>query len=183
MLHDWKTIFAYVDKYSQMSQGNIVEYFKTWAEEALLFTQPTLSRKLDQWEQLEEHATFFPNALAIKWPHIIIHPDIEKAVYLWVRSFEDDSEIIEKIQKDAKAEKNGDDDMDQSDDEGDDAPMNIMRSETILMTEKLEKTAMLHADSEFSLDLLHQLCLFRAKLKHDDMENKKQVMLDRFFRV
>ncbi|KIJ07735.1 hypothetical protein PAXINDRAFT_89921 [Paxillus involutus ATCC 200175] len=45
-LHDWLTVFAFIDSCPNMPQGRVVEHFKTLQEGALEFTQSTLSRKL-----------------------------------------------------------------------------------------------------------------------------------------
>ena len=43
-LFDWKTVYAYVDTLPHpVNQGQVVRYFATRPEGALLFTQPTLS--------------------------------------------------------------------------------------------------------------------------------------------
>src|SRR5436190_20387868 len=56
-LHDWMTVFAYVDSHQDMSQGDIVAYFHVRKEGALIFTQATLSRKLAQREELEKRTS------------------------------------------------------------------------------------------------------------------------------
>ena len=45
-LHNWKTVFAFIDAHPVMFQGQVVNYFKTKQDGALIFTQSTLSRKM-----------------------------------------------------------------------------------------------------------------------------------------
>jgi len=77
-----------------MSQDDIVEYFKTCVEGALKFTQSTLSRKLKSREKLEARANYNPTALSSKCPHIVTCPDVEKALYLWVKQMEAKGEVV-----------------------------------------------------------------------------------------
>ena len=42
-LHDWMTVFAYMDKHPHMSQGDIARHFGSKADGALIFDQSTLS--------------------------------------------------------------------------------------------------------------------------------------------
>ena len=44
--HDWMTVYAYVDEHPGVSQGEIVWHFAFKTDDALIFTQSTLSRKL-----------------------------------------------------------------------------------------------------------------------------------------
>jgi len=55
-LLDWMTVYTYVDTLSQpINQGDIVKYFATRPQGALLFSQSTLSRKLQQRPEMEAH--------------------------------------------------------------------------------------------------------------------------------
>src|SRR5258708_36448312 len=48
-LFDWMTVYTYVDTLPQLiNQGEVVKYFATRPQGTLLFTQSTLSRKLQQ---------------------------------------------------------------------------------------------------------------------------------------
>jgi hypothetical protein len=46
-LHDWMTVYKYVDEHPSMSQQAIVDHFETQLEGVLIFTQATLSWKLN----------------------------------------------------------------------------------------------------------------------------------------
>ena len=76
-LHDWLTVFAFIDSHPDMSQENVVTYFKTRAEGALYFDQSTLSRKLKNRFELELRVNDNPNALSSKRPRIVTRPDVE----------------------------------------------------------------------------------------------------------
>ena len=93
-LHNWMTVFAFVDKHPSMSQLEIVQHFATKADGALGFTQGTLSWKISEWEKLEAHVNAHPNALSTKWPCIVTHPDVEKALVMWVQEMEVHGESI-----------------------------------------------------------------------------------------
>ena len=71
-------------------------HFKTQAEGALIFTQATLSRKLkpQMRAELEACVSQIPNALSSKRPHIVTCPDVEKALFLWVKHMEEKGESV-----------------------------------------------------------------------------------------
>ena len=52
-LADWLTVFKFIDEHPGISQAQVVNHFKTCKDGALIFTQPTLSRKLEQCTELE----------------------------------------------------------------------------------------------------------------------------------
>ncbi|KIK75551.1 hypothetical protein PAXRUDRAFT_172509 [Paxillus rubicundulus Ve08.2h10] len=67
-LANWLFVYAYIDAHPDTSQANIVEYFQTCQEGALIFTQSTLSRKLQEHSKMEAHANDNPIALSSKRP-------------------------------------------------------------------------------------------------------------------
>ena len=95
-LHDWMTVLQFVDEHPTMSQQAIVKHFKTRAEGALIFTQATLSRKLkpQMRAELEACVSETPSALSSKRPHIVTRPDVEKALFLWVKHMEEKGESV-----------------------------------------------------------------------------------------
>jgi hypothetical protein len=93
-LHDWLTVFAYMDAHPDMGQGQIVQHFATRKEGTLTFTQPTLSRKIEKRSELEERAKSTPNALSSKRPRIVTRPDVERALVLWFRHMEEKRETV-----------------------------------------------------------------------------------------
>ena len=75
-LSDWMTVYAYVDTLPQpINQGAVVKHFATRPERALLFTQPTLSRKLQQRSEMEARLDSNPNALSSKRPRAVTKPN------------------------------------------------------------------------------------------------------------
>jgi hypothetical protein len=45
-LHDWMTVFSFMDLHPSMEQGAVVKHFATKTDGALIFNQFTLSQKL-----------------------------------------------------------------------------------------------------------------------------------------
>jgi hypothetical protein len=76
-LHDWMTVLGFIDTHPTMSQAAVVEHFKSKADGALVFTQSSLSRKLQDQECLEARVQSNPNALSSKRPHVVTQPDVE----------------------------------------------------------------------------------------------------------
>jgi hypothetical protein len=69
-LHDWMTVFAFIDAHPALGQTAVVEHFKSKAVGALVFTQSTLSRKLKDRTKLEARVQSYPNALSSKRPRM-----------------------------------------------------------------------------------------------------------------
>ena len=66
-LYDWTTVYAHVDTLPQpINQGEVVKYFATRPEGALVFTQSTLSHKLQHRSEIEARMTSVPNAPSSK---------------------------------------------------------------------------------------------------------------------
>ena len=64
ILHDWMTVYVYVDTFpTPINQRKVVQYFATRPEGALVFTQSTLSHKLQHHLEMEAHVHTIPNAL------------------------------------------------------------------------------------------------------------------------
>ena len=95
-LFDWMTVYAYVDTLPHpIDQGEVVRHFATRCEPgALLFSQSTLSCKLQQRADLEAWVHSNPNALSSKRPHIITRPDVDSALRLWVQHMEQQNEVV-----------------------------------------------------------------------------------------
>ena len=101
-LSDWMTVYAYVDTLPQpFNQGDVVKHFATRPERALLFTQPTLSRKLQHRSEMEARLASNPNALSSKRPRTVTKPDADRASRLWVPS---NSCKVATIPRDSKVE-------------------------------------------------------------------------------
>ena len=93
-VHDWMTVFTYMDMHPSMSQGEIVNHFKGRAEGALIFNQSTLSRNWKRWTDLEERGKSNPNGMSSKRPRIVTRPDVERALVLWVKKMEARRETV-----------------------------------------------------------------------------------------
>jgi hypothetical protein len=93
-VHDWLTVFAFIDTHTGISQASVCNHFHSLTEGALEFNQATLSRKLKKQEELKAYATSFPNAVSTKRARIVTQPDVDRALYLWFRSMEAKSEVV-----------------------------------------------------------------------------------------
>ena len=93
-LHDWMTVFTFIDNHLDMAQGDIVEHFKTRPEGALIFTQSTLSRKMKNRTELETRTEANPSALLSKCARVVTRPDVERALILWVKHMEEKGETV-----------------------------------------------------------------------------------------
>ena len=84
-----------------------MKYFETKAKGALIFTQATLSWKLkpQMHAELEACVSEAPNALSSKRPHVVMHPDVEKALFLWVKHMEEKGESVNRPMLIAKHQK------------------------------------------------------------------------------
>jgi hypothetical protein len=93
-LNDWLTVFAYIDAHPAISQCDIVNHFKSLQSGALIFTQLTLSRKLKECSTLEARINDNPNALSSKWLRTVTRPDVDRALFLWVKQMEEKGEHV-----------------------------------------------------------------------------------------
>ncbi len=93
-VNDWLTVFAFIDTHNGISQKGVCNHFHSLPDGALKFNQATLSRKLKKREELEAYATSFPNAVSTKRERIVTRPDVDRALYLWVKSMEAKNEIV-----------------------------------------------------------------------------------------
>jgi hypothetical protein len=93
-LHDWLTVFNFIDAHPDLPQADIVQHFKTCKKGALLFSQSALSRNIKRQSELEERVGSNPMALSAKRPRIAMRPDVERALVLWIYSMEEKSESV-----------------------------------------------------------------------------------------
>ncbi|KAJ3745123.1 hypothetical protein DFH05DRAFT_1397812, partial [Lentinula detonsa] len=89
-LYDKLTILDYANKHPSLPQDRICKYFATRQEGALIFTQSTLSRILRQQEELKHRVESNPTALSAKKARIVTRPDVERALYLWFKHFNEE---------------------------------------------------------------------------------------------
>ncbi|KAF9220287.1 DDE-domain-containing protein [Gyrodon lividus] len=94
-LTDWLLVYAYIDAHPGVFQANIVEHFQTCHEGALIFNQSTLSCKLREHPKMEARANDNPNDLSSKRPWVVTRPDVEHALVLWRKRFEDKFQVPE----------------------------------------------------------------------------------------
>src|SRR5258707_3318927 len=82
-LFDWMTVYTYVDTLPQpINQGEVVKYFATRPQGALLFTQSTLSCKLRQCPEMATCVNSIPHALSYKRPCSVARLDVEQPLWL-----------------------------------------------------------------------------------------------------
>ena len=94
-LFNWLTIYAYVDTLPQpFKQVDVVKYFATRPKGPLIFTQSTLSCKLQHRSEIEACVRSNPNALSSKRPRIVTRPDVDRALWEWVQHMEQKKEVI-----------------------------------------------------------------------------------------
>jgi hypothetical protein len=93
-LHDWMTVFTYMDDHPSMTQGDVVRHFATKVDGALTFDQSTLSRKVKARPELEKRITSYPNALSSKRLRTVTRPDVERALVLWAQHMEEKGETF-----------------------------------------------------------------------------------------
>ena len=94
-LSNWMTVYAYVDTLPPpINQGQVVNHFATKPKGALLFTQSTLSRKLQQRAEMEARVDSNPNALSSKRPCVVTSPTVEHALKVWVQQIELKGETV-----------------------------------------------------------------------------------------
>ncbi|KAJ2996487.1 hypothetical protein NUW54_g7233 [Trametes sanguinea] len=95
-LHDWLTVVAYFDNNQPITQAEVVEHFRSRPEGALLFNQGSLSRHLSEKGRKadQERLQATPAALSTKRVRAVTRPDVEQALYLWVRHMESKREHV-----------------------------------------------------------------------------------------
>jgi hypothetical protein len=93
-LADWLTVFKFMDTHPHLSQGQVVDYFGSCTNGALVFQQCTLSRKLAKRAELEDRINSHPNALSSKHVRVVTRPDVKRALILWVHHMESKGETV-----------------------------------------------------------------------------------------
>ena len=87
------TVYAYVDTLPQpIKQGDVVKYFATRPEGPLIFTQSTLSHKLQHCSEMKACARSNSNALSR--PCVVTRLDVDQALWLWVQHMEQKKEVV-----------------------------------------------------------------------------------------
>ena len=78
-LHDWMTVFQFVDEHPSMSQQAIVKYFESKVVGALIFIQATLSQKL----KTQMHAKLCQQMESLCIKHESFDDSLGLAKHLW----------------------------------------------------------------------------------------------------
>lgn len=93
-LFDWLTIFSWMDEHVGIRQDDVVHYFATRQEGALVFTQSALSKNLARRPELEARASSNPTALSGKRLRVVTHPGVERCLVLWVNHMLARGEVV-----------------------------------------------------------------------------------------
>ncbi|CAA7270543.1 unnamed protein product [Cyclocybe aegerita] len=93
-LYDWLQVFAWIDDHPNVSQDKVVAHFKNCATGALVFDQSTLSQRLRNRADIEARSKSFANALSTKRVRVVTRPDVERALFLWVKHMEAKRETV-----------------------------------------------------------------------------------------
>ena len=95
-LHDWLRVVDWYDRNQPVLQDETVKHFRNLREDALIFTQSTLSRHLTQKGRQHDQARLVstPTALSSKRVRIVTRPDVEEALRLWVAHMEQKRETV-----------------------------------------------------------------------------------------
>ena len=94
ILYGWTIVVVYCNDHPSLKQKELVEYFQTQTEGALIFNQASLSHHLSKaghaMDKARLHTT--PAALNGKRIQAVTQPDVEKALYLWTMHMEEKKE-------------------------------------------------------------------------------------------
>ncbi|GJE99376.1 DDE-domain-containing protein [Phanerochaete sordida] len=95
-LHDWLTVVQYADKHLNLTQLQVVKYFRTRKEGALAFTQSTLSRHMSSEGRAKDAKLLVshPTALSSKRARVVTRPNVERALVLWIKHMEAKNEQV-----------------------------------------------------------------------------------------
>jgi len=95
-LHDWLGVVQYFDTHQPILQEEVVKYFAGRSDGALIFSQSALSWHLSK-KGCEEDQSWLaanPTALSGKKAQIVMHPDVKRALVLWVKHMEEKLEHV-----------------------------------------------------------------------------------------
>ncbi len=95
-LHDWLSVVDYYDRHQPMTQAEVVRYFKTCPDGVLVFNQSSLSRHLSAKGRAEDQRLLqaYPTSLSAKRTRVVTRPDVELALYKWVKHMESKNEHV-----------------------------------------------------------------------------------------
>ena len=84
--HDWLTVFTWIDTNPHRSQQDAVDHFANQQQNPLQFNQGTLSHKLKKRSDIEEMVKVNPASPPARRPRVVVSPDVERALVLWVNN-------------------------------------------------------------------------------------------------
>ena len=95
-LHDWLGMVQYFDSNQPISQEEVVKHFTGRPDGALKFSQSALSQDLSKkgCEEDQSQLAVNPTALSGKKAWILTRPDVERALFLWVKHMEEKLEHV-----------------------------------------------------------------------------------------
>lgn len=95
-LSDWLEVVNYFDTHQPMTQQELVKYFATRPEGALVFTQSGLSHHLNAQGRATDQARLksTPTALSMKRSRVVTRPDVDRALFLWYKHMEEKGECV-----------------------------------------------------------------------------------------
>jgi hypothetical protein len=95
-LSDWLEVVNYFHTHQPMTQQELVKYFATWPEGALVFTQSGLSRHLNAQGQAADQGQLAstPTTLSMKKSRVVTRPNVDRALFLWYKHMEEKGECV-----------------------------------------------------------------------------------------
>ena len=90
--YDRLQVLAYIDEHPQASQKDVANYFSTCSDAdggGLIMDCSTVSRIKANRTKIMMQAKATPSGLDMKKPHQVVSPEVEHALYLWVRHLND----------------------------------------------------------------------------------------------
>ena len=82
--YNWLTVFMWIDANPQQLQHDIINHFTNQQQNPLHFNQGTLSCNLKKQGDIEAAVNANPAALSAWRQRVVISPDVERALVLWV---------------------------------------------------------------------------------------------------
>jgi len=92
--HDWLTVFTWIDGNPGRPQQDAVDHFANRREGPLHFNQATLSRKLKKRGDIEAVVKANPAALSARRQRVVVAPEVEHALVLWVDDMLANSNVV-----------------------------------------------------------------------------------------
>ncbi|KAJ3996943.1 hypothetical protein F5050DRAFT_1554194, partial [Lentinula boryana] len=89
-LNDKLQILVFIEQNPTLTQRRVVDYFATRPTGVLCLTQSQVSRIIRDQEKLKERANQNPTALSSKKARVVTRPDVDRALYLWVKHLNDE---------------------------------------------------------------------------------------------